>query len=287
MEGGGAEGAEDAKAESRRNSVESAATEAKRKKQAELAAKHNISELVARVTASMVRMEMGSKNARVLKLKELIEAERFQALVIKELLKIFLESPMLDAKTASEVLKNFVSLHKHAEELEGLTAESCLDIVNFVNRMTYENTSAVRTMMKSTNLVALRDSLVLYLLQSTDVSSSALADTVVHFAFNTVAEEPVFREQHGLLYLVKHLLQTADNRGLQMQLLTILKMHFWVVDENRKGALPVFCCSCVLRLTLVVFSLPSPSPSLVPPSLFCAVLYVFSFPPHSNPEARG
>ena len=106
-------------------------------------------------------------------------------------------------------------------------------LISTVNHLVMQNTPAVRLSMRAAGLLDARDDLLIVLLQ-VDLTAER-AEFLRSFAFESVADQPRFRDANGLLFLLRHLggRSTAD-RSTQALIVDILANIFLPIEENRR-----------------------------------------------------
>jgi len=105
-------------------------------------------------------------------------------------------------------------------------------LIATVNTLVQHNTPAVRLCMRMAGLFDARDDLLIGLLQA-DLPSDR-AELFRSLPFESVADQPRFRDANGLLYLLRHLHRPGANRATQAVLLYLIVNVFLPIDENRR-----------------------------------------------------
>ena len=110
----------------------------------------------------------------------------------------------------------------------------CMKILNDINLLAYQNTAEIRTKMKESGIFDIRDHLILHFLRGT-FDQSITAQFISTFSFHSIANQPKFRENQGILYLIRFLVDHSSSLDSQIPLLQIhhiLKTVLSPIGEN-------------------------------------------------------
>ncbi len=190
------------------------------------------------IVQKMFLYDMSLKNVRFVKLKDLVEAEDFQVLIIGSVLEYLEMRPFVEESTSSHFLRNLVQLYEHVEEIVGLTPEICVRIINSINLMASQNNDIIRTQMKDNGIFELRDNLVLHFIRNSTPPYEGLFDAFNNLSLETVAAHPKFRSSQGALYILKIFLETNDF-ALKVLLAEVLREQLGEHEENKRELIKV------------------------------------------------
>eukprot|EP01119_Soliformovum_irregulare_P021485 TRINITY_DN7161_c0_g1_i1.p1 TRINITY_DN7161_c0_g1~~TRINITY_DN7161_c0_g1_i1.p1 ORF type:complete len:1178 (+),score=402.61 TRINITY_DN7161_c0_g1_i1:250-3783(+) len=125
-----------------------------------------------RIMEKMMVFDISRRNSQVAKFGELIEFEPFQVQVMESVVDHYDRNPTFNAENASDVISNIAIFYKYAEEVD-LPAETCKKMIDNIDTLACQNSSATRALMKSKGLFDLRDVLIIRLLRgSRDLEAS-------------------------------------------------------------------------------------------------------------------
>ena len=105
-------------------------------------------------------------------------------------------------------------------------------LISTVNNLVLHNTPAIRLGMRTAGLLDARDDLLIVLLQA-DLTPER-AEFLRAFAFESIADQPRFRDANGLLFLLRHLGRSNADRATQLLIVDIVISVFLPIDENRR-----------------------------------------------------
>src|SRR3990167_7043655 len=132
----------------------------------------------------------------------------------------------------------------------------CMKALNHINLLAYQNTAEIRAKMKTHGLFEVRDNLILHLLRG--ISEQNTIHFIQNFSFHSIANQPKFRENNGICYLLQLFNKSKANSSSSKQLLLsiyqILHHILSPIEDNKSIILNI------LKNPLV----PLPFPFLFP-----------------------
>ncbi|RKP27965.1 hypothetical protein SYNPS1DRAFT_26411 [Syncephalis pseudoplumigaleata] len=184
-----------------------------------------IATMVHAIAQRLMVFDMARRVSVVGRLKGAVaENETFQRQLIDDVLAYYERRPCLDAATAPEVLKNLAVLYRHLDEYQPPNAAIYLRFAGCINQLACHNAAATRNIMKTMGLFHIRDALIINLLQA-DLSTIEQVDVFGQFSFEMLADQPRFREAHGLLLLMRafHLAEPTVRPTIARILLAVFR----------------------------------------------------------------
>src|SRR3990167_577469 len=172
----------------------------------------------------------------------------------------------------------------------------CMKALNHINLLAYQNTAEIRAKMKTHGLFEVRDNLILHLLRG--ISEQNTIHFIQNFSFHSIANQPKFRENNGICYLLQLFNKSKANSSSSKQLLLSIYQilhHILSPIEDNKSIILNILKNPLVRLplpfplpfpfSLSPFPFPSPYPSPYPspfpfpfPFPFSLPLPLFPFP---------
>ena len=196
--------------------------------------KSHVFQVVRRINGALLLLNipraLPPKTFKALR-KSISDAADFGIYLVEDVLDHYELSPVLSADDASNTVKNLASFFDQIEEHTDIPVETCVCIVALINNMAVRNNSTSRNHMMTHKLLDTRDHLVLHCLKC-DSSVEACYELVA-MPFESVIEQPSFREKNGPLYLLRHMHRASCDPSLQVLFATVIK-HMCTVEENRK-----------------------------------------------------
>ncbi|KAK9728054.1 hypothetical protein K7432_001370 [Basidiobolus ranarum] len=180
----------------------------------------------------MMIFDISRKNSVIFKTKGTVaENDQFEIQLVEITLSFYDKNPYLIYDIATDVLKNLAYLYKHLDEYVPSSAKIYRHFVSTINHLACQNNPAIRTIMKSTGLFSIRDSIIINVLQA-EFPSGEQAEFIEDFSFEMIADQPKFRESNGILFLLR-IFHRAE-RDLQALVGDILVSVIGAIEENRK-----------------------------------------------------
>lgn len=114
-----------------------------------------------------------------------------------------------------------------------LNAGICTRFALCINQLSAHNNATIRAAMKTIGLFDVRDEIVLRLLRA-DLCSSDISAYLSSFPFEHVANQSKFRDQQGLLLVLRLFHRSAADRTLQRMVGVLLVDVLFAIELNRK-----------------------------------------------------
>jgi hypothetical protein len=184
-----------------------------------------ISTMVHAIAQRMMVFDMARRVSVINRLKGAVaENETFQLQLIDDVLAYYERRPGLEVDIAPEVLKNLAILYRHLDEYQPPNAAIYLRFAGCLNQIACHTAAETRNIMKTIGLFNIRDTLIINLLQA-DLSTLEQMDVFGKFSFEMLADQPRFRESHGLLLLMRafHLAEPTVRPTIARILLSVFR----------------------------------------------------------------
>lgn len=150
----------------------------------------------------MCDLKRPPKVSKACKLKETTDTGAFVVRVADTVLAYVEKFPVLSKEDSWNFLRNFSGLMERVNSLLVPPPRLIVRIVRVINLLASRNESGVRTRLKDSGLLALRDAFVLRCLRD-EMPLPVRLDAFRSFSFELVAASPRFQSSGGLLHVLK------------------------------------------------------------------------------------
>jgi len=139
----------------------------------------------------------------------------------------------LSRDSAPLTIPNLVSLFRHMKGLK-IHPRVYVRILDVIAKLTVHNSAEIRALMNKEKLFALRNDLILFLLQCNSVSPDATRHFIENFDFQSIAAHTEFRESFGIHFLLRLFHDFKGGEQLYLErLFFILKKVIGGIEENK------------------------------------------------------
>lgn len=188
--------------------------------------RHRVVTRFVRVLQKMLVHDFAIHSGRqgwLMRLRGMVEAAEFVQLLVERVLAHYEKNPRLQDDDG-HVLRNLSAMIALVDELFGerLTADLCVRLVDFINVLASQNTSEMRTRMKSVGLFNERDELLLRLLRL-PMDSAARFAALSQLSLDVIALDAKFRSSNALEHVLLCLHDEQASFALRVLLADIVR----------------------------------------------------------------
>ncbi|RKP18092.1 hypothetical protein ROZALSC1DRAFT_23570, partial [Rozella allomycis CSF55] len=182
----------------------------------------------------LIIFDLQRKNSQIAYKKGFItDSESLLQFSIESLIDYLNQYPVLKEESSSEFISNFVTLYRCCEDNLFFSIQFLLNFGSCVNQMLIKNNPNVRSHLKSSGLLQLKDNSIIQMLSS-EIQSDEFLKFLKLFSFEMISNQPKFRDSNGLLFLFRFFHQFKDHL-IQETLGLVLITYFTPNEENRKA----------------------------------------------------
>eukprot|EP00668_Euglena_longa_P016373 GGOE01020620.1.p1 GENE.GGOE01020620.1~~GGOE01020620.1.p1 ORF type:complete len:1655 (-),score=466.73 GGOE01020620.1:362-5326(-) len=174
------------------------------------------------------------KYCTVGRLKAMVDAPNFQALVLGCLVAHFQSNSSLAGEAVPNTLQNLGQLLAGIEEAVPLPSDLTLSLIHTLGLLAVQNTPEVRRNMKTAGLFEARDRLALHLVKTATSLAAFTALTTLNF-------QPCFQEEPTWLILLRRLHNSEGDVALQMAVVDMMRTVYYHEDEQRCHLTHLLC----------------------------------------------
>eukprot|EP00003_Mantamonas_plastica_P019256 TRINITY_DN3157_c0_g1_i3.p2 TRINITY_DN3157_c0_g1~~TRINITY_DN3157_c0_g1_i3.p2 ORF type:complete len:512 (-),score=166.92 TRINITY_DN3157_c0_g1_i3:8-1543(-) len=188
---------------------------------------------VAHVVATDATEGAEKKNSGIGKLREMVDAEMLHIIAIELVSTHFSGNPHLPEEQGTDIIRNMVQLYRNAEDMASLPWSVGFKITDCINALAVNNSGPIRTELKNSGLLDVRDHVIVQLLR-TVITKEAPVHIIRDFAFDSIAEQSKFRDGNGLLFLLSLAHDEDVDEDSLFYLWDVIRHVFAPIEENRK-----------------------------------------------------
>eukprot|EP01116_Phalansterium_solitarium_P016958 TRINITY_DN4056_c0_g1_i5.p1 TRINITY_DN4056_c0_g1~~TRINITY_DN4056_c0_g1_i5.p1 ORF type:complete len:410 (-),score=181.23 TRINITY_DN4056_c0_g1_i5:607-1836(-) len=190
----------------------------------------------------MMLFDVARKGSQLAKLKETVD-DQLQLQAIIAVLEHYEAHPALAEAAAPDVVANLVQLFRLVDDIDDLPSRLCRRMIDVINTIAWQNTSAVRAVLKSKGVFDIRDMLILRFMRAAagqelsdgEDAWQVRADFACKFNFESVADQKTFRDTNsGIVYLMHIFCESRPDPQLQAAIYDILRDVLGQREENKK-----------------------------------------------------
>jgi len=144
----------------------------------------------------------------------LSEDDDMQSRIIVNVLIYFDNNPYLQQEESLYIINNMIHLYRYMKDSLSFSIQLNYHFANVINHLACHNNSTIRTLMKTSHFFEIRDDLIIDILKS-EVFIEDIEYFMEKFSFEILANQPKFRENDGLLFLLRLFHSTHEHYNVQ------------------------------------------------------------------------
>jgi len=114
----------------------------------------------------------------------------------------------------NHIINNMIHLYRYMKDSLSFSIQLNYHFANVINHLACHNNSTIRTLMKTSHFFEIRDDLIIDILKS-EVFIEDIEYFMEKFSFEILANQPKFRENDGLLFLLRLFHSTHEHYNVQ------------------------------------------------------------------------
>ncbi|OUM65256.1 hypothetical protein PIROE2DRAFT_60175 [Piromyces sp. E2] len=165
------------------------------------------------------------------KMGALSEDDDMQSRIIVNVLIYFDNNPFLQQEESQYIINNMIHLYKYMKESLSFSIQLNYHFANVINHLACHNNSTIRTLMKTLHFFEIRDDLIIDILKS-EVFLEDVEYFLEKFSLEILANQPKFRENDGLLFVLRLFHRSHEYYNVQSMIGNILINNIMPVPMN-------------------------------------------------------
>jgi len=165
------------------------------------------------------------------KMGALSEDDDMQSRIIVNVLIYFDNNPYLQQDESQYIINNMIHLYEYMKESLSFSIQLNYHFANVINHLACHNNSTIRTLMKTLHFFEIRDDLIIDILKS-EVFLEDVEYFLEKFSLEILANQPKFRENDGLLFVLRLFHRSHEYYNVQSMIGNILINNIMPVPMN-------------------------------------------------------
>ncbi|ORX46401.1 hypothetical protein BCR36DRAFT_585219 [Piromyces finnis] len=161
----------------------------------------------------------------------LSEDDDMQSRIIVNVLIYFDNNPFLQQEKSQYIINNMIHLYKYMKESLSFSIQLNYHFANVINHLACHNNSTIRTLMKTLHFFEIRDDLIIDILKS-EVFLEDVQYFLEKFSFEILANQSKFRENDGLLFVLRLFHHSHEYYNVQSMIGNILINNIMPIPIN-------------------------------------------------------